>query len=438
MNGSTRSLAPAILGWLYLIVLWLTWTPLRDVPARLLWLPDAIGWRDGLGNLLLFAPIGAVLAAYLQSREQTIRRDASRIVVLAAVTGALLSGIVELGQFRVQGRTVSPYDVAMNAAGAAAAAWLVVRLIRAGLSAGVVTAGTAAAVFVGVLVFVTATAFASSRNTRLLLWYDGYPIVAGDELDGQRAYRGVVSDPLICGGPAEDEVCLTPGAELWARTALAGAALYAQRTRLSATVTSHAPQTTQARIVTFSRDGLHRNATLHQEGRDLLLRLRTRGAGPNGSQVEFVLPDAIAEDRATRVSARYERGRVVMRAEDGERSLVGRFPLGYFSGWWLVRDQPRTVIEPRPLLLASAVAALAFAFPLGLLLASWGRLPASGRLIGGVFLPIIVPLPLAGGMKIPVTVEDLVMSALFGLAGAAAGFSHVAASAEPEASRIEA
>jgi glycopeptide antibiotics resistance protein len=421
-----RWLAPGpvpwgLLGWLYVLVLWLTWTPIRDRPPEILWLPRGLDWIEMLGNLLLFAPIGAVLASIRVRSAATDQRGTRQIVLFVAITAGIMAVAVEIGQLRVPGRTVSPFDVMRNAVGAAAAALLATRAFRSGITPRAVQRIVGALCFTGVLVFLTATAFAASRTIVLSGWTPRYAVLAGDEVGGGRAYHGIVSDPVICGGAVEEEICATPGASPEDRSDLVAAAISAQRVRLSAVVISRAPQVSLARIVTFSGGVLYRNATLYQEDRDLYLRLRTPQSGPNATDLVFVLPEAVRDTRLTRIDATYEPGRIELRAMDPERTVTGRFLMAIFSGWWILKPNRPARVEPGVLLLATLVAAAAFSLPLGLLATGWAGVPPLARLVAGATLPALLLLPLSGALAIGVSVEDLVSAAAFGLVGAMIG-----------------
>jgi hypothetical protein len=217
----------------------------------------------------------------------------------------------------------------------------------------------------------------------------------------------------------EGEVCAGPGATLEERLALSQAAQDTQAVRLSAVVTSSGPQAEDARIVTFSMDPRHRNATLYQDGRDLVLRLRTPLGGPNGTGLEFVLPEAVPDGVPTRVHGSFQAGRIEMAA--GEGAVRAVFPIGPFSGWWLVRPLPEKRVEAGTLRRALLVSAAAFSLPLGLgavLFLGWG--PALLRPLGGLAAPLVLVL-LASVLRIPVSPGDLAAASGFGILGGVLG-----------------
>ncbi len=408
-----------VLAWLYLVVLWLTWTPVGDSPPEILWRPPS-SWTPFLGNLLLFAPLGFVLAVHRADRMRYRGRVETRwLVSRVALTAAILSAAVELGQFGVPGRNVSPSDVALNAGGAALAAWYGARLVRSGLDARRLAGAAMGLVFTGVLLFVIATGFTASRMLVLSDWNEDYLVLAGDEPSGDRTYDGDVSEARICAVAPDGEICAGPGATLEDRLALSQTAQDTQSVRLSAVVTSSGPQAVDARIVTFSMDPLHRNATLYQEGRDLVLRLRTPLGGPNGTGLEFVLPEAVSDGVPTRVQGSFQVGRIEMAA--GEGAVRAVFPIGPFSGWWLVRPLPERSVEAGTLRRAMLVSAAAFSIPLGLgavLFMGWG--PPLLRPLGGLVAPLALVL-LASALRIPVSPGDLAAASGFGILGGVLG-----------------
>ena len=415
--------------WLYLVILWMTWTPTGTSDPEILLRPPSPRWVVVLGNLLLFAPIGFVLGAVGSQRLAADRaggrfgrRDAGsvevrRIVLQVAALVAILTVVVELGQLRVQGRTVSPYDVVMNTAGAAAAAWAALFLARRGLDRRILVLGAATSVFLGVVIFLAATGFAASRGLVMDDWNRDHEVLAGDEWGGGREYLGAVDSPRICAGTPPDEWCVEPGADVDARHEVRQAAARTQVVRASAIVTSEGEQSGPARIVTFSRGQDTRNITLGQSGRDLVLRVRTPLGGPNGAKTEFVLPEAVPEGVATEVSAAFESRRAVISVRSSEGELRGDFQWGFFSGWWLMSRFANQSVQPGGLLLAGLLGAAAFALPLGLAAAHLGWVsPALRPLLGLAAAPVLVLL-MGAPLNVPTPPRELFAAGGFGLLG---------------------
>lgn len=433
MTGAPRTiLTSANLAWLFGVVLWLTWTPTGTSSPEFLLLPPDMAWRVILGNLVLFAPMALVLGAHWEGTGGPLRNHLPVIFQVAAVV-ACLSLAVEAGQFMVPGRSVSPYDLLMNTGGAVPAAWAGVAFRRWGGSLVVAHVAVGAAVCTGVLVFLSATALTADRMLRLTAWDARYLVVAGDEVGGRRAYPGTVSEARICGGAPEGRVCGGPGAAPGEREALVEVVEQWQEVTLSAEVVHVVqvvpPPGSRVRILTFSSDVLHRNATLAQDGSTLVLRLRTPLGGPNGNAQEFLLQGAVDEGVPTRVSASYQRGRIELEAlpvgsGEGVEVRRGVFPWGFLSGWRLASEGPK---EPWPIWRVILPPAFAFAFPLGLV-GGWvagqvardrgrGRLPAMAWLLGGG-VPLGVLSAVAAGLQVPVSAQEWALCALFGLVGA--------------------
>jgi glycopeptide antibiotics resistance protein len=408
----------ALLAWLYGIVLWLTWTPTGEQgPELLLRFPSS--FAAILGNLLLFAPIGFVLAVVRAARP-AVGSHGRGPVLEAAVVVAVLSLLVELGQLAVPGRSTSPHDLLLNTAGGAAAAWAGTLLVQRIQRPHALVAAAGAVVSGGVLLFLAATGMSVARLLELDAWDRRYPVLAGDEAGGGRAYNGVVTSARICSGAAVEEVCMEPGAGPEERHAAADAASGHQRARLNALVVSDGAQSGAARIVSFSGDPFHRNATLYQDGYDLVLRLRTPRSGPNGSHLEVVLQDAVADGTPTRVRASYDAGRIMLMSDDDTRARAGTFTWSMLSGWWIdgpVMRKRRSVAAGR-LMLATVLGAAALSLPLGLA-AGWPRWgPAWAQVLAGALLPPGLIAPLAAALNVPAPPEELAISAAFGMSGA--------------------
>ena len=427
----------ALLAWLYLIVLWLTWSPTGGAPSRILLLPPTPGWNVVVGNLALFAPMAVVLVVALRGfpRGSWVNAIPRKIGVVATVAGvvALLSLLVEVGQLRVPGRTTSPYDVAMNSAGAAGAAWLALLILRRGIPGSWLTRGAAGAVLAGVLLFLTSTAFAADRLLQLHQWSPEYEIVVGEEVGGPRSFVGTIGDPRICAGSGSDEVCVEPirvesrweGIPAGTRKQLQEAASSSQAISLSATIRSEGPQIGPARIITFSRGTSYRNATLGQEGADLILRLRTPLSGPNATEAEFHFPEAVEEGVVTRVRASYQPGRAGIAVEVGEgMSRLTEIRWGLLSSWTLLVGPRENKIESRILFWAALVGAAGFSLPLGMAASGLGvfgmgfSLPLRLRLAAGA--PPALLLQLSSVFGIPLHLRELLLAVLFGLLGAVA------------------
>lgn len=104
-NTTGRRLAGALLSYIILVILLLTWNPFFIALPQNLTFSVRIGPHDALANVLLFLPLG-----FLFRLGQGRRRG-------AILLGAALSGLIEAGQFFIPGRTPSVVDLGMNTLG---------------------------------------------------------------------------------------------------------------------------------------------------------------------------------------------------------------------------------------------------------------------------------------------------------------------------------
>ena len=74
---------------------------------------------NGLGNVVVFAPLGAVLYTALTGEHYMRRQN----VLITTVAGMLISIIFEIAQIWIPGRVVATDDVILNTIGATLGAW---------------------------------------------------------------------------------------------------------------------------------------------------------------------------------------------------------------------------------------------------------------------------------------------------------------------------
>jgi hypothetical protein len=242
-----------------------------------------------------------------------------------------------------------------------------------------------------------------------------------------------VSGTRVCAGPIEDEICADPGASPETNRQLALTARDRQSVRLSAVVTSLGAQVGDPRIVTFSANAANRNASIHQSGRDVVLRLRTPAAGPNGTGLVFVLLDAVRDSTPTRVSASFERGHIIIGAEDETRVRRAEFQVGFLSGWWMQPRSEAKGVLAGALWCAILVAAAAFSMPLGIAVAviSRGTALLFRLALGGSAAPLLL-MVLASALDIPLPLRELLAAGGFGLLGAGLGLVSLRPSGGPD------
>ena len=291
-------------------------------------------------NLLLYAPLGVALR----------RRPWWQVLVGAA----LLSGAIEQWQVWCCQRHPSLWDVAANAAGALVAA-LAVRRWRRGVpqGTGIPLCGNELAAAVGLLAALLVFGNLRGRSPALSGWDAQYPLLLGNEATGDRPWQGTIRSLVLIPGSvstrerraleadgpearaleaaracyaSHDSVLVTrgPGVPLPAAAARELARSAQERngfTVVARLVPRDTLQNGPARIVSFSRDPYHRNLTLAQEGRRLILRFRTPATGENGRRPDLKSPGVLDAGRPVTIVAGYD-GRVARLHVDGQ--LCGR------------------------------------------------------------------------------------------------------------------
>jgi glycopeptide antibiotics resistance protein len=75
---------------------------------------------SGLGNVMVFVPLGAAMCAVLWKASQHRRHT----ILVATLVGLVLSTLYEIAQLRIPGRVTATDDVLLNAAGALLGAWI--------------------------------------------------------------------------------------------------------------------------------------------------------------------------------------------------------------------------------------------------------------------------------------------------------------------------
>jgi len=320
----------------------------------------------------------ASLALYGAAVALAFPRPGARARRWAAL--ALVPALEPL-QILVEGRHARAADVVLNLAVAALVIALVDRLERIpGLRARLARRRARLVRRLGVwaLLASLAGALVARRGVALAGWERDLPLSVGDELCGGRSWSGALGGlALYAGDPSAEVARLArlpfPGAE--ERRALGALHLFAgdepgglrdqgaarapldlalasgalalegddvrltgetrltseggvgeladrarERDALAIELLASPPvdePSTQARIVTVSRDWYVRNLGLLQEGDALLLRVRTPANGPNGKAREGRWPDAFAGGGRHHFLAVFDRGRMRL-YRDGE------------------------------------------------------------------------------------------------------------------------
>ena len=313
--------------------------PIELRPA--VWWDGGFDSADFAENLLLYAPLGVALWG---------RRPSTVFLVAMA-----LSGAIELLQMWQVARYSSPYDVAANACGALIGALAWNRLapgtaLRADMPLlGRRWVGIAAAVVVGLSLVWSLPV----RSSALRDWKPEFALLLGNELTLDRPWAGTIGAlALLPRALSAAETSVLRRGHSTIDTAVGGEALYvlAQPVVLTAGEPRRLPdsvarefavasvranaftvvaritpandfQEGPARIVSFSVDPFHRNFDLGQEGRKLVLRLRTPVSGENGAEFPIESEPVLEAGREIQLLASYDGG--IARIE-ADGALIGR------------------------------------------------------------------------------------------------------------------
>jgi VanZ family protein len=287
-------------------------------------LPWSLSVRAGdVGlNLLLYLPLGLCWA--------------HRPLVSTLACGALLSAVIEFAQAWYFGRHAALADVVANALGAGCGAligrWPATPAWRLPLDA-----RTAVAAAIAALLLLAGWLRPAPPGT-LSDWDTGYAMQLGNEVTGDRPWRGTVSALALVPGrlshaerqalarlddPAARAILASRNAYLLpSRVALDGQAhpIPAEAARrFAAAATQHnafsviatiVPENVQqsgpARVLSYSSDTLHRNLDLGQEGARLVFRVRTPLTGLNGNDRTAETGPVLAAGKPATVVASFD------------------------------------------------------------------------------------------------------------------------------------
>lgn len=318
---------------------------------------------DFVLNVLMFAPLGALLYGAFARRTLTLSAILLRTAAIALPTSAVL----EFFQQFVPSRDSSLIDIVANTAGAIAgvcvARWCGAALMASlhRLRARTSTTALAGALAV-VLVLTLLLSGALQARSRLSNWNPEYPLLVGNERTGDRPWRGNVFALTIADAAAPRatmqrfaaggsiELPGRPIAEFdfsgsapyrdasghlpslvwtdapppakpggvaltgrpWLQTQGPASALardlqsanaFSLRVQCAA---GAAAQEGPARIVSNSLSPLVRNFTLGQQGADLVIRLRTPQTGLNGYPLETIVEGVFATTAVRDIVVTYD------------------------------------------------------------------------------------------------------------------------------------
>ncbi len=331
---SLRRIPAGLLCWLVLAAAWLAFAPFRLRTGPPAFQLDLELDAETLTHLALLVPAGLLMAASGESRNRRVPWVAIGIVTLLAVT-------LEAGQWWLDARSLSKYDLGAGWIGGIAAIAVTRSLARLGVRVPPIAWGVSVGIFLALAVAINVSTFRQNQGLRLQDWNPLFALAQGDETDGTRPYAGDVTDARLCAGDGDARFCITPGASIEQRSRLSRIAEETQSVSLSAWVrSSDNRQTGPARIVTFSDGPYARNVTLAQHADGLILRIRTPRSGPNGHWYQFGLRHSIVEGTRMQVEGSYRGGRVQL-SSSGPASRVEGSWAAPFRGTLFVNGASR-------------------------------------------------------------------------------------------------
>ena len=280
------------------------------------WSSGDINVHDVAQNLMLYVLLGAALW----------RRSLLFVLTIAA----LLSSVIEVAQVWMINRHPSPVDVAANAVGAllGAVAWR-----RSGLGSrlGALTPHLNVLWLTLLLVAVAGILVIWSlpvKSSALSNWNPNYPLQLGNEATHDRAWRGMIHRLMLrpsampteqTGGSDVAAGIIAISGPVFSRgdrrieipdeasRAFADAAMRENSFTVIARVTiADIAQDGPARIVSFSADRFHRNFDLGQQGRSVVLRVRTPVSGLNGENFRAETAPILRAGEETLIVATYD------------------------------------------------------------------------------------------------------------------------------------
>ncbi len=306
-------------------------------------------------NVLLFMPFGFGLASLLN--QAGLSKKATLLAVFLA--GFCLTWLVESLQFFLPGRTPNVADLMANTLGALAGlgGFRIWNERRRFLPV-VLQPRYLVFCLIIYLILLLGLGFVLREKSRLMDWQPRFPLVIGNEKTGNRAWTGSVTDLMILDralssndvqrafqsgratfitedalvayyslrdaadladrtGNLPDLRWIGAGAQQldgrnWLRTGWAAVTLEerlvssSQFSVLALVATADLQQTGPARIISVSATPYYRNLTLGQEGRDLVVRVRTPLTGFNGTLPEMIIPDIFSDEEPHELIVTYD------------------------------------------------------------------------------------------------------------------------------------
>jgi VanZ family protein len=319
----------------------------------------ATGIEDGwgmVGNIFLYVPLGFGMAVWLTHGK------AVRTFWALAITGFSSLGLtftVEMLQGFLASRSSSLVDIECNAIGALLGfACFYLWETRDGRP-----------ILLGYLILAYLISIPLQRDTLLSNWDEDFPLVLGNELTGDRPWRGSISQlhlvdraisedvtkdwlsrmkrSAAIGYPVLASYYLTQELHIkdrmgtlpdlvWRSEENAGGAptetwlesespvsylirriaANSEFTLAASFASASAEQWGPARIISISRDPGHRNLTVGQEGSNLIFRLRTPMTGENGVYPTLTVPGVFAEVGSHALVAIYDGSKLTLHVDE--------------------------------------------------------------------------------------------------------------------------
>ncbi|MBF2008603.1 MAG: VanZ family protein [Chlorogloeopsis fritschii C42_A2020_084] len=345
--------------------------------------------KDKVENVLLFMPLGFLCTSLLQKKRTKLLVEILIVIFLSA----LLSTTVEILQAFLPIRTSTPDDVINNTIGGFAG-WLFFnwfisrrfanRLVRLENSASNQIFKKVPVFLIGYILLNILTISFWQSTTYLSNWNPTYPLLIGNELTENRAWKGYVSEVIIADRAIDttdvnqaltdrnyfhdikdslvayyqldntsdykDQSGNTPklvwrgqpsetkegkgvfiSSNNWLKSATP---VYQLNKRISKTseftisttiATTDLNQTGPARIISISDDPVRRNFTLGQEGTTLNIRVRTPASGTNGSDIQMNIPDVFVDNKLHHILITYSQANLQVYIDNLENSYSLNF-----------------------------------------------------------------------------------------------------------------
>ncbi|MCX7593190.1 MAG: VanZ family protein [Fischerella sp.] len=343
-------------------------------------------FQDRVNNILLFIPLGFFLSCILQRIRTTLIQE----ILIVTLTSTSLSTLVEVLQVFLPSRAPTPEDIINNSIGGFVG-WLcfnwfssksfAYKLASVENNASHQVHKRIAGFCIGYILLTFLTLVYWQSTTSLSNWNPNYPLTIGNEVTGERPWRGYISeihiadraisnsevlqvfddinyfhnlgDSLLAsyqldqegklfyrdesgkqpkllwqGQPsdAHERKGISLSSSHWLETAypvnyLSKRISKTSEFTISTTVTTaDINQTGPARIISISNDNMRRNFTVGQQGKDLNLRLRTPLTGENGVDLTLNIPNIFVDTKPHHLIITYSRATIQVFVDNLKKS----------------------------------------------------------------------------------------------------------------------